>query len=139
MKVAQVRGMKVCFNKAKCDACHEGVSFTSNSGNNLGVRTDKPNPDTGRFVVTKKDEDWSRFKTPTQRDISKTAPYMHDGSLKTLDEVVEFYNKGGLPNRNLDEKMVKLNLTDGEKNLVEFLKALDGAPIRLDVPTTFPQ
>ena len=64
---------------------------------------------------------------------------MHDGSLKTLDEVVEFYNKGGLLNRNLDEKMVKLTLTDGEKkDLVEFLKALDGAPIRLDVPVTFP-
>jgi len=52
---------------------------------------------------------------------------MHDGSLKTLEEVVEFYDKGGLPNKNLDEKIKKLNLTDDQKkDLVEFLKALDG-------------
>ncbi len=137
---AQVRGMDVFFNKAKCDACHEGSNFTLNSFNNLGVGTDKPNPDEGRAIVTKKAEDWGAFKTPTLRDIAKSGPYMHDGSLKTLEEVVEFYNKGGIPNKNLDARMVKLNLTEGEKkDLVEFLKALDGTPIPVVVPTAFPQ
>lgn len=132
--------LQVFLNKAKCDACHEGINFSSNSFNNLGVGMDKPDPDTGRYVVTKKDEDWGKFKTPTLRDIGKTAPYMHDGSLKTLEEVVDFYDKGGIPNRNLDEKIIKLNLTAAEKkDLVEFLKALDGQPVALAVPTDFPQ
>lgn len=91
-------------------------------------------------MITKKDEDWDKFKTPTLRDISKTAPYTHDGSLNTLEEVVDFYDKGGIPNRNLDEKIIKLNLTAAEKkDLVEFLKALDGQPIVLAVPASFPQ
>jgi len=102
---AQVRGLDVFVNKAKCDQCHEGINFTSNSYHNLGVGTDQPNPDPGRFEVTKEPTDWGAFKTPTLRDVARTAPYMHDGSLKTLDEVVEFYDKGGKPNKNLDEKI----------------------------------
>jgi cytochrome c peroxidase len=65
---------------------------------------------------------------------------MHDGSFKTLDEVVEFYDKGGLPNKNLDEKIKKLNLAaDQKKDLVEFLKALDGTSLKVTAPATFPQ
>jgi cytochrome c peroxidase len=140
MTPAQVRGMDVYFNKAKCDQCHEGVNFTANAYANLGIGTDKPEPDVGRYAVTKDPVDWGKFKTPTLRDITKTGPYMHDGSLKTLEEVVDFYDKGGLPNKNLDEKIKKLNLTDGQKrDLVEFLKALDGAPIIVTVPASFPQ
>ncbi|MEI9814466.1 MAG: cytochrome c peroxidase [Acidobacteriota bacterium] len=140
LNASQVRGMDVYFNKAKCDACHEGVNFTSNSYRNLGVGIDKPNPDTGRHIVTKKDEDWGAFKTPTLRDISKSAPYMHDGSLLTLEEVVEFYDKGGIPNKNLDQRMVKLNLTDRDKkDLIAFLTALDGQPLKVTVPAVFPQ
>lgn len=140
MTRAQVRGMDVYFNKAKCDQCHEGVNFMANAYPNLGIGTDKPEPDTGRYEVTKDPLDWGKFKTPTLRDISKTGPYMHDGSLKTLEEVVDFYDKGGTPNKNLDEKIKKLNLTaEQKKDLVEFLKALDGAPISIAVPTSFPQ
>src|SRR5713226_9487703 len=117
--------MDVFLNKAKCDACHEG----------LGIGTDKPDPDEGRFAVTKDPTDWGKFKTPTLRDISRTAPYMHDGSLKTLEDVVEFYDKGGIPNKNLDEKIKKLNLTaDQKKDLVEFLKALDGTSLKVTAP-----
>jgi cytochrome c peroxidase len=124
---AQVRGMDIYFNKAKCDQCHEGVNFTLNSYHNLGVGTDKPNPDIGRMEVTKNEADWAAFKTPTLRDIARTAPYMHDGSLATLEEVVAFYNKGGIKNKNLDEKMKPLNLTKTEEaDLVEFLKSLNG-------------
>ena len=123
----QIRGWKVFKDKAKCDQCHEGVNFTTNEYHNLGVGMDKPNPDQGRFEVTHKDADRGAFKTPTLRDIARTAPYMHDGSLKTLDEVVEFYDKGGTLNKNLDEKMKPLNLTADEKRaLVEFMKALNG-------------
>jgi cytochrome c peroxidase len=140
MTAAEIRGMDVYFNKAKCDQCHEGLNFTANACANLGIGTDKPEPDTGRYAVTKDPEDWGKFKTPTLRDISRTGPYMHDGSLKTLDEVVDFYDKGGTPNKNLDEKIKKLNLTDKQKkDLVEFLKALDGAPISVAVPTSFPK
>jgi hypothetical protein len=77
--------------------------------------SDKPEPDTGRYEVTKDPLDWGKFKTPTLRDISKTGPYMHDGSLKTLEEVVDFYDKGGIPSKNLDEKIKKLNLTAEQK------------------------
>jgi cytochrome c peroxidase len=127
MTAEQVRGMNVFFNKAKCDQCHEGLNFTSNSYANLGIGTDKPEPDEGRYAVTKNPADWGTFKTPTLRDISRTSPYMHDGSLKTLDDVVEFYDKGGLKNKNLDEKIKPLKLTaQDKKDLVAFLRALDG-------------
>lgn len=137
----QVRGMDVYFNKAKCDQCHEGINFTLNSYHNLGVGMDKANPDVGRYKVTQRPEDWGAFKTPTLRDISKTAPYMHDGSLKTLEEVVEYYDKGGTPNKNLDERMVKLNLTAQDKSdLVAFLRALDGEGWQqLVAPKQFPK
>ncbi|MFX9065570.1 hypothetical protein ABTN38_19325, partial [Acinetobacter baumannii] len=94
---AQVRGMDVYFSKAKCDTCHEGINFTVNSYHNLGIGTDKPEPDAGRFAVTKNPKDWGAFKTPTLRDIDRTSPYMHDGRFKTLAEVVDFYDKGGIP------------------------------------------
>ena len=111
MTPQQVKGMQLFFGKARCDACHEGVNFSTNAYHNLGIGTDKPNPDAGRYVVTKKDEDWGAFKTPTLREAARTAPYMHDGSLKTLEEVVDFYDKGGIPNRNLDKTIRQLHLT----------------------------
>src|SRR5215471_2349255 len=141
MSGASVRGMKVFFDKAQCDRCHEGSNFTLNAYANIGIGTDKPEPDVGRFAVTKDPKDWGAFKTPTLREIEHTGPYMHDGSLTTLDEVVEYYNKGGNPNRNLDQNIKKLNLTEGEKkDLVEFLKALSGEGWKqIQAPEQFPQ
>jgi cytochrome c peroxidase len=141
MTGAQVRGMSVFFDKAKCDRCHEGPNFTLNMYANLGVGTDKPAPDAGRYEVTKNPRDWGAFKTPTLREIEHTAPYMHDGSLKTLEEVVEFYDKGGIPNKNLDEQIKPLHLTAQEKSdLVAFLKALSGEGWKqVKAPETFPQ
>ena len=138
---AQARGLHVFQGKAKCDQCHEGINFTTNAYHNLGVGSDKPTPDEGRFAVTKNPADWGTFKTPTLRDISRTGPYMHDGSLKTLDEVVDYYDKGGMPNKNLDEKMIKLNLNKEEKkDLVEFLKSLEGTSWQaIKEPTKFPE
>jgi cytochrome c peroxidase len=141
MTPQQIHGMDVFINKSKCDKCHEGINFTSNSYANLGIGMDKPKPDLGRYIVTKDPKDWGAFKTPTLREIEHTAPYMHDGSLKTLEEVVDFYDKGGRPNKNLDERMKKLNLTAVEKkDLVEFLKALSGEGWqKVQAPQIFPQ
>ncbi|MEX2263544.1 MAG: cytochrome c peroxidase [Bryobacteraceae bacterium] len=141
MSPGQINGMKVYFDKAKCDQCHEGVNFTSNSFANIGVGTDKPKPDVGRFEVTKNPKDWGSFKTPTLREIEHTAPYMHDGSLKTLEAVVEFYDEGGIGNKNRDERIKKLNLTEQEeKDLVSFLKALSGEGWQhIKAPEKFPE
>lgn len=141
MTPQQLRGMDVFFEKAKCDQCHEGINFTSNMYANLGVGTDKPEPDVGRFAVTKDPKDWGAFKTPTLREIAHTAPYMHDGSLKTLKEVVDLYDKGGIPNQNLDHRMKSLKLTDTEKqDLIAFLQALSGEGWQhVTAPEKFPE
>ena len=141
MTPAQVRGMNVFFEKAKCDQCHEGSNFTLNAYANLGVGTDQPEPDVGRYAVTHDARDWGVFKTPTLREIEHTAPYMHDGSLQTLEEVVDFYNKGGIPNRNLDPNVRVLHLSEAErKDLVDFLKALSGEGWQgVKAPESFPQ
>ncbi|MCA8987524.1 MAG: cytochrome-c peroxidase, partial [Planctomycetaceae bacterium] len=81
-----------------------------------------------RFAETKEDKDRGAFKTPTIRNVALTAPYMHDGSQKTLEEVVEWYVKGGHPNDHLSDKVKKLELSDQDKaDLVEFMKACTGA------------
>ncbi len=141
MNAQQVRGYDVFVNKAKCDQCHEGVNFTTNAYHNLGVGMDKRNPDEGRFIVTENPADWGAFKTPTLREIANTSPYMHDGSLKTLRDVVDYYDKGGIPNKNLDEKIKPLKLAEQDKgDLVEFLKALSGEGWQnAAVPTKFPE
>jgi cytochrome c peroxidase len=141
MTPSQVRGNDVFLNKAKCDSCHEGVNFTSNMYANLGVGADKPDPDVGRYTVTHDPKDWGVFKTPTLREIARTAPYMHDGSLKTLVDVVEYYDKGGTPNRNLDQRIKALHLTDQDKkDLVAFLNALSGEGWqKIAAPEKFPE
>jgi cytochrome c peroxidase len=141
MSASQIRGMDVFFNKAKCDQCHEGANFTLNSFHNLGVGQNKPNPDPGRFAVTKNPADFGAFKTPTLREIEHTFPYMHDGSEKTLEAVVEYYDKGGNPNKNLDERMKPLKLTTQDKaDLVAFMKALSGTGWQqLTEPKEFPK
>ncbi len=89
--------------------------------------------DLGRFDHTKIDSDKGAFKTPTLRNIAQTAPYMHDGSLRTLRDVVDFYAGGGNSNEGLDKEMKPLNLTRSERDdLVAFLESLTGeAPAQL--------
>jgi len=137
----QVRGMQIFFGKGRCDACHEGINFTTNAYHNLGIGTDKPKPDEGRFIVTKNEADWGAFKTPTLREVALTAPYMHDGSFKTLEEVVDFYDKGAIPNKNLDKSIRKLNLTaDEKKDLIAFLRSLNGEGWQgIKEPVEFPK
>ncbi len=100
-----------------------GANFTDEKYHNLGVGMEAAEPDLGRFVVTKVDADRGAFKTPTVRNVVMTAPYMHDGSQKTLEEVVEWYVKGGHPNQWLDKNIKKLELTDQDKaDLGAFMK-----------------
>ena len=88
---------------------------------------DAEEPDLGRFVVTGDEKDRGAFKTPTIRNVFETAPYMHDGSVNSLDEVVEWYDKGGHPNPQLNQRIKKLNLTPTEKSdLVDFMNACSG-------------
>jgi cytochrome c peroxidase len=140
MSPAAIRGFHV-FQKAQCDACHEGHNFTSNMYSNIGIGIDKPNPDVGRYEITKNESDWGAFKTPTLREIEHTGPYMHDGSLKTLEEVVDYYDKGGTPNKNLDSHIKPQHLRPEEKaDLVAFLKSLSGWGWQsITAPATFPQ
>lgn len=124
LSAAAERGRKVFFNKANCSACHAGPNFSDAAFHNIGVGMDKKDPDLGRFSVTKLEGDRGSFRTPTLREIARTAPYMHDGGLKTLEDVVEFYAKGGIPNPQLDEEIFPLKkLTAKDKaDLVTFLK-----------------
>ncbi len=113
------RGMKLFFGKANCSACHAGAIFTDNGFHNIGI----PGKDDGRFTITKFEGDKGGFRTPTLREIARSGPYMHDGSLKTLEEVVAHYNKGGTPNDQLDEEIFALKLTNEQMaDLVTFLK-----------------
>lgn len=86
--------------------------------------------DFGRFEVTRLQEDMWRFKTPSLRNVALTAPYMHDGSLRTLEDVVRFYNQGGIVHPGLDPLIRPLDLDDDEVGaLVAFLEALTSAGV----------
>src|ERR1700730_5012746 len=120
------RGWQV-FQDAKCTNCHDGVLLTDQQYHNAGIGMDQKEPDVGRFTVTKKPEDTGAFKTPTLRDISKSAPYFHDGSVATLGEAVDVMLGVGKPNDHLDKKnLQKHDITKEQRDdLLAFLKSLD--------------
>lgn len=122
------QGMWIFESRGGCWKCHSGSNLSDEEFHNTGVQFGQTDRDLGRMEATKQEQDKFLFKTPSLRDVEHSAPYMHDGSVKTLREVVEFYNKGGSPEDPLlDEKMKPLNLTDEEVGfLVDFLKALSG-------------
>ncbi|MBA3241727.1 MAG: cytochrome-c peroxidase [Acidobacteria bacterium] len=96
--------------------------------------------DLGRFLITRLPGDIGAFKTPTLRDVELTGPYMHDGSGKTLLDVVRFYDRGGERNPAIDPRMRPLNLSEQEmSDLVEFLRALTSDDVLLRAQTTTPQ
>jgi len=133
-------GLELFRGKARCTQCHAGFNFTDERFHNIGIGMDKPEPDLGRYNVTRDEKDKGAFKTPTLREIVNTAPYMHDGRFKTLEEVVDFYDKGGTPNPNLDNETKVLNLTTHEKkDIVEFLKSLSGESWQGTPPEKFPE
>jgi len=128
MSASAIRGRELFFNeRGGCTACHVGANLADEKFHNIGVGMDAEKPDLGRFVISNDEKDKGAFKTPTIRNVALSAPYMHDGSQKTLEEVVEHYAKGGTPNPTLSTKIKKLDLKPEEKaDLVEFMKACTG-------------
>lgn len=121
------RGLELFRGKARCTRCHSGFNFTDEKFHNLGIGWDTNTVDLGRYLVTNQADDIGAFKTPTLREIARTAPYMHDGRFKTLEEVVAFYNQGGVKNPYQDNTIIPLELTDQEQHdVVALLKSLNG-------------
>lgn len=117
------QGMELFFGKANCSACHIGPNFTDRAFHNVGVGFDQEEIDEGRFAISGLGGDRGAFKTPSLREVAQTGPYMHDGSLETLEEVIDYYDKGGNPNPQLDEEIFEMNLDDEQKEaLVAFLR-----------------
>ena len=136
MSSSAVNGMNVFFGKAKCSICHNGPVFTDSGFHNIGVKPAGPlKIDLGRYNETKDELDTGAFKTPGLRDITQSSPYMHNGVESTLEDVISFYNRGGDFKENLSPFITPLGLSkQEEKDLVEFLKALDGEPILVTFP-----
>jgi len=124
----QQEGLRVFRGKGNCTSCHVGPNFTDERFHNTGIAwRDGSLQDEGRSAVTGKLNERGAFKTPTLREIARTAPYMHDGSLVSLEDVVDYYDRGGNANPALDSELRPLKLAAAEKrSLVAFLRALSG-------------
>lgn len=124
MSEAQVRGMNLFFSdRTNCSTCHNGFNFTNYAFENNGLYVQYT--DEGRMRLTLKEEDKALFKVPGLRNVELTAPYMHDGSLQTLQQVIEHYQSGGKDHPHKNQILKPLDLTQSEqKDLIEFLKAL---------------
>ena len=122
---SQTRGWNI-FQAIKCNNCHDGVLFTDQQFHNIGIGMDQKEPDPGRFKVTNKPEDTGAFKTPTLRDIARSAPYFHDGSAATLEQAVDLMLAGGKPNQYLDKKNLEAHklFPDQRQALLDFLRSL---------------
>ncbi len=160
-------GLALFAGKAQCVGCHSGALFSNQGFAAIGVpesdefKTDverqialrfqhfsrgvseaeyrKADRDLGLYYTTKRDEDRNKFRVPSLRDLKYTAPYMHNGVFKTLEEVVEFYNQGGGDVHNKDPRLKALKLSEGEKKaLVEFLLSLSGDPVLVE-PLKLPE
>jgi cytochrome c peroxidase len=118
-------GMELFFNELACSNCHGGFNFTNLTLANNGLYENAYPLDSGRMRITNLEEDRDLFKVPTLRNIEVTGPYMHDGSLETLDDVINHYDNGGQVHPNKSKLLKPLNLSDKEKQqLISFLKSL---------------
>lgn len=142
MTEQEIAGHDLFFGKALCATCHVGSSFTDSKFHNLGVGWDAEHEtmaDLGRVVVSGDEIDTGAFKTPGLRETTLHGPYMHDGSLATLRDVMEHYNQGGIANPWLSPKMERLDLSDAELDaLVAFMGALEGEGWQDTPPQHFP-
>ena len=129
------RGWNI-FQSIKCNNCHDGVLFTDQQYHNVGIGMDQKEPDPGRGKVTNRPEDTGAFKTPTLRDIAKSAPYFHDGSAATLEEAVDIMLAGGKPNQYLDKKNLQPHklLPEQREDLLNFLRSLSVDDCNLTKP-----
>ncbi len=137
------RGWDLFTGDAQCSRCHYGPNFTDSAFHNLGLGWDATSQryaDQGRAAVTGRPSDQGSFKTPTLRDAARHPPYMHDGSLPTLREVILFYQRGGVRNPHLDTQIRPLEISrDDVDALVDFLGALSGEGFMDCAPTAFPK
>ena len=123
LSIAELRGMNLFFNKLNCVQCHSGFNFSNGEVVNNGLYTEYK--DIGKMRVSLSEKDNGCFKVPTLRNIAITGPYMHDGSINTLEEVIDHYSKGGNANKNRHELIKPFSITKREKiDLVSFLKSL---------------
>jgi cytochrome c peroxidase len=138
LSAEQKAGMELFTNGAECHSCHTPPFFSDAYANqdgayhNVGVGLAGKDPkdvDVGRQKISGNPSDWAAFKTPSLRNVTKTAPYLHDGSIAKLEDAVTFMVGGGHPNKGLDEKMVKLKSkklgAEDVAKLVAFLGALE--------------
>jgi cytochrome c peroxidase len=123
-------GLRIFRGKGNCTACHVGPNFSDEKLHNTGIAwsaTSGSFLDEGRAAITRQPGDRGAFKTPTLREVEHSAPYMHDGSIDTLDAVVDYYDRGGNRHALLDPELRPLGLSESEKRvLVAFLRALSG-------------
>ncbi|MEZ6016002.1 MAG: cytochrome c peroxidase [Planctomycetota bacterium] len=124
-------GMWLFEGRGRCWKCHVGPNFSDEGFHNTGVGAtlvdgaEQATPIPGRAAVTGDARDLGRMRTPGLRGVALSPPYMHDGSLATLEDVVAFYRRGGSPNSNLSPHIAPIEMTDEEaQNLVAFLRAL---------------
>ncbi|MEO7080747.1 MAG: cytochrome c peroxidase [Flavobacteriales bacterium] len=111
-------------DRGKCSTCHSGFDLSDHGFHNIGTTLDHAH-DAGRQRLTLQPDDRGKFKTPTLRNIALTAPYMHDGSMLSLEEVIEHFNSGGLGDPNKSSLIQSLELSIQEKvDLVAFLRSL---------------
>lgn len=145
----QLRGLVVFMGQGQCAVCHTPPHFHDGVLSSIGTTTspDKNapiDPDPGFGAVLRRQDGFGMFKTPGLRNVERTAPYMHNGAFKTLEEVVEFYNDGGGRGRgqnpySQDSKVAKLDLTEQQKkDLVAFMKSLNDLAALPVVPTSVP-
>ncbi|MBS1788944.1 MAG: cytochrome-c peroxidase [Acidobacteria bacterium] len=149
LTIEQLRGLVVFLGQGQCAVCHTPPNFHDGVLASIGTTTspDKNSPidpDPGFGAVMRREDGFGMFKTPGLRNVERTAPYMHNGAFKTLEEVVEFYNDGGGRGRgqdaySQDSKVAKLNLTEQQKkDLVAFLKGLNDLSPPPLVPASVP-
>ncbi|MBI3621686.1 MAG: cytochrome-c peroxidase [Nitrospirae bacterium] len=134
----QKRGLVLFISRAACSRCHNGPNLSDDKFHNLAVPPAGPlKDDLGRYGVTHDEKDRRAFRTVTLRNVALTAPYMHNGAFKTLEEVVDFYNKGGGNDPNKDPEIFELHLTaEEQQDLIAFLKALNGWTPELEAIAT---
>jgi cytochrome c peroxidase len=120
------RGFRLFVGRANCGVCHTIPLFTDHAFHNTGVSWGSA--DQGRFTVTADGADRGAFKTPSLRNVAETAPYMHDGSVASLEDVIAHYERGGVANPWLDEEIRPIELSPAEKRqLIAFLRSLTGS------------
>ena len=130
-------GVQVFRGRGNCTACHVGPTFTDEKFHNTGIAWAAPNGtsglllDEGRAVVSGQTADRGAFKTPTLREVAQTPPYMHDGSVPSLEAVIDYHDRGGNRHVLLDDEVRPLGLSENEKHaLIAFLRSLSGTVSR---------